>query len=75
MYLELADVAGNAPLRTIAEILLLVACPEGGADRAAHWGDPGNLQLLIERLAAKDPAGARRAYLGHAHTRGAAATP
>jgi DNA-binding FadR family transcriptional regulator len=75
MYRELAGVGDNAPLRTIAEILLQVACPVSDPPARVRWGDPADLQLLCERLAAGDPARARRAYLSHAQSRRAAATP
>jgi len=74
MYLELASVGGNAPLRTIAEILLLVACPTMDPGRLVRWGDVADLQLMFERLASKDSAGARRAYLSHVQRRGMAQT-
>jgi DNA-binding FadR family transcriptional regulator len=73
LYRELAGVADNAPLRTIAEILLQVACPISDPPAPARWSDPADLQLLFERLAAGDPARARRAYLSHAQSRRAAA--
>jgi DNA-binding FadR family transcriptional regulator len=72
MYLELAGVSDNAPLRTIAEILLLVASPVTDPKILVRWSDLADLQLLFERLAANDPARARRAYLSHAQSRSAA---
>ena len=72
IYLELAGIAENAPLRTIAEILLSVTCPVTDLNAPAGWSDTADLQLLFERLAARDPARARRAYLNHAQQRRAA---
>jgi DNA-binding FadR family transcriptional regulator len=69
MYLELAGLAGDAPLQTMAEILLLLACPDARVKSPAGWSSPADLELLSERLAARDPAGARRAYLSYAEKR------
>ncbi len=71
MYVELAGVGGNAPLRTVAEILLLVACPMD-PHSLVRWNDAADLELMLERLASKDSAGARRAYLSHVQRREAA---
>jgi DNA-binding FadR family transcriptional regulator len=69
MYIALAGVAASPALQTVAEILMLVALPPREAKISVSPAELANLELLMERVAARDPARARRAYLSYARER------
>jgi DNA-binding FadR family transcriptional regulator len=70
MYIALAGVAGSPALQTVAEILLLTACPATNSNLPILRSDLANLELLLGYIATRDPARARRAYLAWAKERG-----
>jgi DNA-binding FadR family transcriptional regulator len=69
VYIALAGVAASPALQTVAEILMLVALPPKKAKISVSPTELAHLELLMERVAARDPARARRAYLSYARER------